>query len=59
MIFRSPIACPPIPHDLTTAQFMLDTCHSTRPIRTENIPWIIDDSTGRRIGYEEVCLYDD
>ena len=46
--------CPPIPDDLTTVQFLLDSYHPTRPIRGGDIPWLIEDSTGRGIGYEEV-----
>ena len=55
--FRSPIPCPPIPDNLTAAQFLLDSHHSTRPIRTGNIPWLIEDKTGRKVGFEEVHIY--
>lgn len=43
-----------IPDDLTLPQFILDSTHPTRPIRKEGIPWLIDDTTGRKIGFEEV-----
>jgi len=43
-----------IPDDLTLPQFILDSTHPTRPIRKEGIPWFIDDTTGRKIGFEEV-----
>ena len=43
-----------IPDDLTLPQFILDSTHPTRPIRREGIPWLIDDTTGRKIGFEEV-----
>jgi hypothetical protein len=43
-----------IPDDLTLSQFILDSTHPTRPIREEGIPWLIDDTTGRKIGFEEV-----
>ena len=43
-----------IPNDLTVSQFILDSAHPTRPIREEGIPWLIDDTTGRKIGFEEV-----
>ncbi len=43
-----------IPDDLTLPQFILDLTHPTRPIRKEGIPWLIDDTTGRKIGFEEV-----
>ena len=45
---------PVIPDDLTLPQFILDSSHSTRPIRKDGIPWLVDDNTGRQIGYEEV-----
>lgn len=43
-----------IPDDLTVAQFILDHSHPMRPIRPPGTPWLIDDFTGREIGYEEV-----
>ena len=43
-----------IPDNLTLTQFILDSTHPTRPIRKEGIPWFIDDTTGRQIGFEEV-----
>ena len=43
-----------IPDDLTLPQFILDSTHPTRPIRKEGLPWLIDDTTGRKIGFEEV-----
>jgi hypothetical protein len=45
---------PVIPDNLTVPQFILDSSHSTRPIRKEVIPWLVDDTTGHRIGFEEV-----
>jgi 4-coumarate--CoA ligase len=39
---------------LTVPQFILDSGHPTRPIRKERIPWLIDDTTGQKIGFEEV-----
>lgn len=48
--------CPPIPDDLTIPQFFLDSYHTQRPARTDSVPWLIEDATGRTIGYEEVCL---
>jgi len=42
-----------IPDDLTIPQFFLDSHHPRRPVRN-NAPWMIDDETGRQIGYEEV-----
>jgi len=45
-----------IPDNLTLTQFILDSTHwrPTRPMRKERIPWFIDDTTGRQIGFEEV-----
>ena len=43
-----------IPDNLTLTQFILDSTHPTRPIRKEGIPWFIDATTGRQIGFEEV-----
>ncbi|KAG1825334.1 hypothetical protein EV424DRAFT_1391993 [Suillus variegatus] len=42
-----------IPDDLTLTQFFLDSHHPRRPVRTD-APWLIEDETGRRIGYEEI-----
>ncbi|THH06349.1 hypothetical protein EW145_g4156 [Phellinidium pouzarii] len=52
--FHSDLSCPPIPDDVSTAQFLLDSHHPTRPLRSGNIPWLIEDKTGRTIGYEEL-----
>jgi 4-coumarate--CoA ligase len=43
-----------IPDGLTVPQFILDSGHPTRPIRKERNPWLIDDTTGQKIGFEEV-----
>jgi hypothetical protein len=43
-----------VPDNLTLPQFILDSIHPTRPIRKEGTPWFIDDTTGRKIGFEEV-----
>ena len=45
---------PYIPDNLTLAQFILDSQHPSRPVRKHGIPWLIDDHTGRTLGYEEV-----
>ncbi|KAG9315618.1 hypothetical protein JVU11DRAFT_3260 [Chiua virens] len=44
---------PHIPDNLTLAQFILDSQHPSRPIRGHGIPWIIEEHTGRAMGYEE------
>ncbi|EIW81327.1 phenylacetyl-CoA ligase [Coniophora puteana RWD-64-598 SS2] len=46
--------CPFIPDDVTVVQFMLDSYHPLRPIRPVDTPWLIDDTTGRGIGLEEI-----
>ncbi|KAI5114851.1 hypothetical protein M0805_001275, partial [Coniferiporia weirii] len=46
--------CPSIPDDLTAAQFILDAHHPERPSRSGDIPWLVDDASARRIGFEEV-----
>lgn len=46
-----------IPDDLTVPQFFLNLDRVTtpcRPPRLEHIPWLIEDETGREIGYHEV-----
>ncbi|TFY79307.1 hypothetical protein EWM64_g4705 [Hericium alpestre] len=55
--FVSPISVPQlqIPDDLTLAQFFLDAHHPTRTIRNDPaLPWLIDDASGRAVGYEQV-----
>ncbi|KAJ8495186.1 hypothetical protein ONZ45_g12969 [Pleurotus djamor] len=46
---------PPIPDNLTVPQFLLDQNHPARPLppRGGN-PWLIDDTTGRRVSQEEL-----
>lgn len=51
-IFGEPLD-PVIPDDLTLSQFFLDSYHPRRPVRTD-APWLIEDETGRRIGFEEI-----
>ena len=45
---------PFIPNNLTVPQFFLDYTHPIRPFRKDGEPWMIDDETGREVGYEEV-----
>ncbi|KAI0803315.1 amp dependent CoA ligase [Irpex lacteus] len=45
---------PLIPDDLTVSQFMLDAHHPARPAQKRLTPWLIEDATGRGIGYEEL-----
>ncbi|KAI0706142.1 amp dependent CoA ligase [Cytidiella melzeri] len=45
---------PVIPDDLTVPQFMLDAHHPDRPARRQPMPWLIEDATGREIGYKDL-----
>lgn len=45
---------PFIPDNLTLPQFFLDSLHPLRPTRTAGQPWLIDDQTGKEVGFEEV-----
>ena len=56
-MYKSTLPLPFIPSDLTIPQFFLDGHHPTKLLRTEGIPWLIEDRTGRKIGIEEVSLY--
>jgi 4-coumarate--CoA ligase len=56
--FQSPSGpLPHIPDNLTIPQFFLDSQHSARPIRKGGIPWLIEDESGREIGFEEVSIH--
>lgn len=55
-IFRGP-PTPYIPDDLTIPQFILDSHHPTRPVRPHGIPWLIDDVTGTKVGFDEVHMF--
>jgi len=45
---------PFIPDNLSVPQFILDTQHPTRPLRKDGIPWLIEDASGREVGFEEL-----
>ncbi|KAJ7070760.1 amp dependent CoA ligase [Mycena amicta] len=45
-----------IPDAVTLPQFILDPDHPARPTRPSNVPWLIEDHTGRRIGVDELRL---
>lgn len=45
---------PFIPDNLTIPQFILDGQHPTKPMGGHGIPWLIEDATGRKVGFEEV-----
>lgn len=50
-----PLPCA-IPDNLTLVQFILDEAHVVRPVRPVGAPWFIEDATGRKVDYEQVCL---
>lgn len=54
----SQMALPSIPDNLTIPQFFLDAQNPAGALRKDTLPWLIEDSTGRTIGIDEVCLYD-
>ncbi|KAF9811107.1 hypothetical protein IEO21_06656 [Rhodonia placenta] len=45
---------PPIPDDLTVVQFMLDSHHVARPVVQPPNAWLIEDSTGRKVGLPKI-----
>ncbi|KAI0772849.1 acetyl-CoA synthetase-like protein [Trametes elegans] len=45
---------PPIPDDLTLPQFILDAPHPLRPVPTRPRTWLIEETTGREIGSDEL-----
>lgn len=54
-IFRGP-PTPYIQDDLTIPQFILDSHHPARPVRPHGIPWLIDDATGTKVGFDGVRI---
>ncbi|KAF9270001.1 amp dependent CoA ligase [Marasmius fiardii PR-910] len=55
--FRSPLYPGPLPHipdDLTVSQFILDHQYPQRPSRSEHVPFLIEDRSGRPIHLREV-----
>lgn len=57
MEIESPVGpLPHIPDHLTLPQFIFDYEHPLRPSRCSNIPWLIEDDTGRQIGEHEVSV---
>ncbi|CCM02960.1 uncharacterized protein FIBRA_05075 [Fibroporia radiculosa] len=45
---------PAIPDDMSVAQFMLDYHHPFRPVLAQPSPWLIEDSSGRKVWKEEI-----
>ncbi|PPQ65777.1 hypothetical protein CVT24_011994 [Panaeolus cyanescens] len=52
--FRSTVPLPPIPDDISIPQFILRSQCTPRPQRPRNVPFFIEDGTGRTLSYEEV-----
>ncbi|KAF8167711.1 amp dependent CoA ligase [Crassisporium funariophilum] len=52
--FRSQVSLPHIPDNLSIPQFILRASSSPRPVRPSNVPFFIEDSTGRPVTYEQV-----
>ncbi|KAJ3514401.1 hypothetical protein NLJ89_g2402 [Agrocybe chaxingu] len=53
-LFGPKAPLPPIPDDVSIPQFMLRAADPSRPLRPSNIPFFIEDKTGRAISFEEV-----
>ncbi|KAI0064691.1 amp dependent CoA ligase [Artomyces pyxidatus] len=44
-----------VPDDVTLPQFILDSAHPARPVRTQkNAVWLIEEATGRKIGSSQI-----
>ncbi|KAF7981172.1 hypothetical protein HWV62_34951 [Athelia sp. TMB] len=52
----SQVALPHIPDHLSIPQFILEHQHAIRPSRSGDSAWIIEDATGKRVGYDETTL---
>lgn len=52
--FHSLTPLPFIPDNLTVPQFILDSQHPSRIVRNNSNPWLIEDATGRGVGFEEL-----
>ncbi len=46
---------PHVPDDLSLPQFILDHDHPIRPKRPKDVPWLVTDKSGRKMGLDEVC----
>lgn len=56
-LFQNPIPLPHVPDDLTIPQFMLREQRPAILTRPRNVPWFIDDKTGRSYTFEEVTIH--
>jgi ABC-type microcin C transport system permease subunit YejE len=52
--FSTSRALPRIPDDATVEQFILRDDHESRPVRPDSTPWLVADSTGRKVLLQEV-----
>lgn len=52
-----PLKLPWLPDDLSLTQFSLDVHHSVRAPRASEVPWFIDDETGKSLGLEQVRCF--
>lgn len=50
----SAIPFPTVPDDLSIPQFMFNATHPNRPTKDPNVPWIIENDTGRHVFGEEI-----
>lgn len=58
-VYTSSIPLAPIPDNLTVPQFIFGCQHEFRPTRHPEIPWLIEDETGRKVGEHEVSCASD
>ncbi|KAJ7812607.1 phenylacetyl-CoA ligase [Mycena leptocephala] len=52
--FSTSRALPRIPDDATVEQFILRDDHESRPVRPDSTPWLVADSTGRKVLLQEI-----
>lgn len=50
--FRSPVPLPHVPDNLSIPQFIFHSGTPGRPVRPSNVPFFIEDGTGRAVTYE-------
>lgn len=56
-IFQSSTALPAIPDNITIPQFILSELQlSSRPVRPRNVPYFIDNGSGRSYNHHQVGL---
>lgn len=57
MEFSSTASLPIFPDDITIAQFMLEPHRfPLNPMRLDNVPWLVEDASGKGLHTGEVCL---